>query len=142
VAAGELSLDRLLPGLQPVHRRVRLVGGGVLDAEVGAERDVVPPGDRGQLRARVRDAGDDQRERQVAVTARRAEESRQPELPGHRPGGGHVAVRHRPGDRDRRRAPAGTRTSPLSAASTASTTLSGILDMFAMVSWRTLAPSR
>ena len=143
VAAGEALLDGVLPGLQPVHRRVHVVGRRVLDAEVGAERRVGPPGQRGQLRARVRDAGDDEGQREVALRAGRAEEPRQPEFRGHRQGGGDVAVGQRPGDRHRRGAPcAGARASPLSAASTVSTTWSGSFDRFARVSCLTLPSSR
>ena len=103
VPAGEPRLDGVLPGLQPVHRRVHVVGRRRLDAEVGAECRVGPPGEGGQFRSRVRDAGDDQGEREVALRAGRAEQPREPQFRGHRPGGGDVAVRQRPGDRDRRR---------------------------------------
>ena len=84
VPAGELALDRVLPGGQPVHRRVRLVGGGVLDAEVGAERDVAPPGQGGQLGARRHDPRHDQGQGQVPRPAGRAEQRGQAERAGHR----------------------------------------------------------
>ena len=102
VPAGELALDRVLPGGQPVHRRVRLVGGGVLDAEVGAERHIAPPGQRGQLRARRHDPRHDHGQGDVAVPAGRAEQRGQAEPAGHRVHGGDVPVRQRPGDADRR----------------------------------------
>ncbi len=99
--AGELALDGVLPGFQPVHRRVGLVGGGILQAEVGAERDIAPPGQRGQLRARVRDPRDDQGQRQVPRPARRAEQRGQAQFARHGVHGGDVAVRQGPGDGDR-----------------------------------------
>ena len=102
VPAGELLLDRVLPGLQPVHRRVGLVGGGAGDAEVGAERHVAPPGEGGKLRARAGDPGDDQGQGQVPLAAGRAEEPGQAELAGHRVDGGDVPVGQRPRDGDRR----------------------------------------
>ena len=126
VPAGELPLDRVLPGLQPVHRRVGLVGrwrpsmprsGPRVTSSHQAIVDSFEPG--------CTDAGDDQREREVALTAGGAEQGGQAELAGHREDGGDVPVRHRPRDRDRRTPipGAGTRTWPFSAASTASTTL-------------------
>jgi hypothetical protein len=102
VPAGELALDDVLPGLQPVHRRVRLVGRGVLDAEVGAERGIAPPGEGGQLRPRAHDPGDDQRQGQVTLPAGRAEQPWHAELAGHRVSGSDMAVRQRPGDAGRR----------------------------------------
>jgi len=102
VPPGELALDRVLPGGQPVHRRIGLVGGGMLDAEVGPERHIAPPGQRGQLRARRDHAGDDQRQGQVTLPAGRAEQRGQAEPAGHRVHGGDVPVRQRPGDADRR----------------------------------------
>ena len=138
-AGGEPALDRVLPGSQPVHRRVLLVGGGVLDAEVRAERHIAPPGQgtASSLAPRPRhDHG--QGQVPLAPPGRAARAGR---ACGHRVHGGDVPVRQRPGDADRRLA-AGTRTSPFSAASTASTIRSGILDRFARVWFRTVPPSR
>ena len=78
VAAGQLRLDRVLPVLQPVHRRVDVIGGRPGHAEVGAQGGVVPPGQGGQLRARLDDPGDDQRQGQVPRPARRAQQGGQP----------------------------------------------------------------
>ena len=102
VPAGEPALDRVLASLQPVNCRVRLVGGGVPDAQVGAERDIAPPGQGGQLGARCHDPGDDQGQGQVALAAGRPEQRGQAERAGHRVHGGDVPVRPRPGDADRR----------------------------------------
>ena len=102
VPAGEPGLDRVLPPFQPVHRRVDLVGGGVPDAEVGPERHIAPPGDRGQLRARRDHPRHDQRQGQVPLPAGRAEQRGQAEPAGHRVHRGDVPVRQRPGDGDRR----------------------------------------
>jgi hypothetical protein len=101
VPAGEFLLDRLLPVLQPVHRGVGFVGGRVFDAEVGAEGRVRPPGDRGQLRAGVHDAGDDQGQGNVALPPGGTEQRGQAELRGHRVNRGDVPVRQRPRDGDR-----------------------------------------
>ena len=101
VAAGQLRLDRVLPVLQPVHRGVDVIGGRPGDAEVGAQGGVGPPGQGGQLGARLDDPGDDQRQGQVPLPARRAEQRGQPQLGGHGVHGGDVAVRQRPGDGDR-----------------------------------------
>ena len=77
VAAGQSRLDRVLPVLQPVHRGVDIIGAGIGDAEVGAQGGVVPPGQGGQLGARPHDPGDDQRQGQVPLAARRAEQGGQ-----------------------------------------------------------------
>ena len=53
VPAGELHLDRVLPGPEPVHRRVHVISVDLGHAQVGAERGVAPPGQGGQLRARA-----------------------------------------------------------------------------------------
>ena len=87
--------------LQPVHRRVEVIGGRPGDAEVGAQGGVGPPGQGGQLGGRGDDPGDDQRQGQVPLAARRAEQGGQPELGGHGVDGGGVAVRQGPGDGDR-----------------------------------------
>ena len=101
MAAGEFRLDRVLPVLQPVHRRVDAARGYRGGAEVGAQGGVIPPGQGGQLGGRGDDPGDDQGQRQVAFGAGRAEQRGQPELDGHRVDGGDVPVRQRPQDRHR-----------------------------------------
>ena len=80
VAAGQLGLDRVLPVLQPVHRGVDVIGGRPGHAEVGAQGGVGPPGQGGQLGARLDDPGDDQRQGQVPLPARRAEQRGQAQL--------------------------------------------------------------
>ena len=90
------GLDRVLPVFQPVHRRVDVIGGRPGHAEVGAQRGVGPPGQGGQLGAGPDDPGDDQRQGQVPLPARRAEQRGQPQLAGHGVHGGDVAVRQRP----------------------------------------------
>ena len=52
VPAGQLALDLVLAVHQPVHRGVHLVGGCPRHPKVGAEGDVIPPADGGQLGAR------------------------------------------------------------------------------------------
>ena len=101
VPGREFGLDRVLPVLQPVHRRVDAAGGYRGGAEVGAQGGVIPPGQGGQLGGRGDDPGDDQGQRQVAFGAGRAEQRGQPELDGHRVDGGDVPVRQRPQDRHR-----------------------------------------
>ena len=101
VAAGQFRLDRVLPVLQPVHRRVDVIGAGIGDAEVAAEGSVVPPGQGGQLGARPGHPGDDQGQGQVPLAARRAQQGGQAQRAGHRVHGGDVPVRQRPGDGDR-----------------------------------------
>ena len=107
VAAGQRGLDRVLPAAQPVHRGVNVIGGRLGDPQV-AQRGVVPPGQGGQLGARLDDPGDDQRQGQVPRSARRAQQRGQAQRGGHHGDGGDVAVRQRPGDGDRlaRRGPA------------------------------------
>ncbi len=97
----ELGLDRVLPVLQPVHRGVDVIGGRPRDAEVGAQRGIAPPGQGGQLGAGLDHPGDDQRQDQVPLAARRAQQGGQPQLGGHGVHGGGVPVRQRPGDGDR-----------------------------------------
>jgi hypothetical protein len=62
VAAGQFRLDRVLPVLQPVHRRVDVIGGRPGHAEVGAQGGIGPPGQGGQFRGRPGHPGDDQRQ--------------------------------------------------------------------------------
>jgi hypothetical protein len=62
----ELLLDRLLAAGQPVHRGIDLVGGRVGHAQIHPQGGVVPPGQRGQLRAGPDHPRDDQRDRDVA----------------------------------------------------------------------------
>ena len=47
----QLLLDRLLPGSQPVHGLVNLVGAGTGDPEIIGEGGVWPPPGGGQFRA-------------------------------------------------------------------------------------------
>ena len=101
VAAGQFGLDAVLPGCQPVHRCVDVIGGGARDAQVAAEGDIGPPGQGGQLGARLDHPGDDQRQGQVPLAACRAQQRGQPEPGGHRVHRGDVPVRHGPGDGDR-----------------------------------------
>ena len=70
VAAGQPGLDRVLPVLQPVHRRVDVIGSRPGHAEVGVQGDIVPPGQGGQFLTRLDHPGDDQRQGQVPVAAR------------------------------------------------------------------------
>jgi hypothetical protein len=101
VPGGELLLDAVLPGGQPVHRGVDLIGGGARHAQVRAEGHILPPAGRGQLGSRAQDPRQHQRAGQVAVRAGRAEQGREAELAGHRGHGGSVPVRERPGDLER-----------------------------------------
>src|SRR5580658_3358059 len=101
VPGREPGLDGVLPVHEPVHGGVDVIGGGVRDAEVGAQRGIGPPGQGGQLGGRGDDPGDDQGQGQVPVAARGAEQGGQAELPGHGVDGGGVAVRQGPGDGDR-----------------------------------------
>ena len=101
VAAGQPGLDRVLLAGQPVHRGVDVVGGRAGCAQVGAQGRVSPPGQGGQLGGRGHDPGDDQRQGQVPLAARRAQQRGQAQLGGHRCDGGDVAVRQGPGDGDR-----------------------------------------
>ena len=98
VAAGQLRLDRVLPVLQPVHRGVDVIGGRISDAEVGAQGDISPPGQGGQLGGRGGDPGDDQGQGQVPGPARRAQQRGQAQLHRGRVHGGDVPVRRRGGD--------------------------------------------
>ena len=98
VAAGQLRLDGVLPVLQPVHRGVDVIGAGIGDAEVGAQGDISPPGQGGQLRGRGGDPGDDQGQGQVPGPARRAQQRGQAQLHRGRVHGGDVPVRRRGGD--------------------------------------------
>jgi hypothetical protein len=93
VAVRKSRLDRGLPVPEPVHRGIDVIGAGIGDAEVGTQGGVDPPGQGGQLGARLDDAGDDQRQSQVPVRAGRAEQGGQPELGGHGVDGGGVAMR-------------------------------------------------
>ena len=95
VAAGQLSLDGVLPGGQPVHRRIDLIGGRPGHPQVAAQGHVVPPADRGQLGGRPGHPGDDQRIRQVPLRAGRPQQRREPQLAGHRADRGHVPVLQR-----------------------------------------------
>ena len=101
VPGGQLLLDVILAGDQPVHRGVDVVGGRAGHAQVGAEGHVVPPAGRGQLGRRAQDPRDDQRVGQVPLRAGRAEQGREAERAGHRVHGGGVPVRQRPGDLER-----------------------------------------
>ena len=49
VPGRQFLLDRILPGQQPVHRRIYLIGAGILDAQVRAQGGVGPPAGGGQL---------------------------------------------------------------------------------------------
>ena len=86
VPAGQFRLDGVLLVLQPVHRGVDVIGGRPGDPEVGAHGDIVPPGQGGQLGARLAHAGDDQGQGQVPPAARRAQQrgQAQPRQPGGR----------------------------------------------------------
>jgi hypothetical protein len=48
VPAGQPGLDRVLPAVQPVHRRVDVISGCAVHAQVGAQRGIGPPGQGGQ----------------------------------------------------------------------------------------------
>ena len=100
VPGRQSRLDRVLPGCQPVHRGVDVIGGRLLHAQVGAQGHIGPPGQGGQLRARLDHPGDDQRQGQVPGPARRAEQRGQPQLRCHGVHRGGVPVRHRGGDGD------------------------------------------
>ena len=91
------GLDVILPGGQPVHRVIDLIGGRPGHSQVGAEGDVVPPADRGQLGGGPGYPGDDQRDGQVPFPARRAQQPGEPELGRHHRHRGHMPVAQRPG---------------------------------------------
>ena len=95
VPGRELLLDAALAAFQPVHRRIHLIGRRVGHAQVRADRGVPrrPPRHRGQLRLRPDRAGHDQRVRDIALAAGRAEQVPQPQLPGHHARRRRVAVR-------------------------------------------------
>ena len=141
VAAGQLRLDRVLAVLQPVHRRVDVIGGRPGHAQVRAQGGIGPPGQGGQFGAGLDHPGDDQRQGQVPLAARGAEQGGQAQR--------MAAWRAR---RRRARAaptaviitacPAGTSRSPFKVASIADTASAGSADRFASVSCRTLPPSR
>ncbi len=101
VAGGQPCLDRVLPGAEPVHRRVDVISGRAGNAQVGPEGGVVPPGQRGQLGGGGHDPGDDKGHGQVPRPARRAQQGGQAQPGGDGVHGGDVAVRQRPGDGDR-----------------------------------------
>ncbi len=97
VPARQGGLDLVLPGCEPVHRRVDLVGGRPGHPQVRAEGDVVPPADRGQLGRGPGYPGDDQREGQVPVPRWRAQKRREAQRAGLCHDRGHMPVRQRPG---------------------------------------------
>jgi len=104
VAGSQLLLALPLPGHQPVHRGVDLVGAGIGHAQVGAQRGVAAgPPRRGQLRFRRRTARDrHQRVGDVAFGARWPQQRGQAQLGCHHVRRGHVPVRYRPLHLDRR----------------------------------------
>ena len=93
MAAGQLGLDAILAVHQPVHRGIHLVGGRPRHPKVGAEGDVLPPADGGQLRARPHHPRDDQRIGQIPRPAWWAQQVRQAQLAGDGVHRGHVPVR-------------------------------------------------
>ena len=99
VVGGEFLLDGLLPGGEPVHRRIDLVGASRGNTEVGGEGGVLPPPRRGQLRTGPADPGDDQRQRQIPGAAGRAQQARQAERPSLRGDRGDMPVGQGPHDR-------------------------------------------
>jgi hypothetical protein len=69
VARGELLLDPILAGQQPVHRRVQIVLARVGHAEVLGQRGGVPPARGRQLRMWRDDARGHHRQHQLAFAA-------------------------------------------------------------------------
>jgi len=98
MAAGKLPLDVVLLLAEPVHRGVALIGGSVDHAQVGGQGGVGPPAGGGQLGRRLQHPGHDQRQRQIALPAWRAEQAGQAQLADGLPDQRDVAVRQRPAD--------------------------------------------
>ena len=93
-----------LPGHQPVHRGIDLIGAGVGHAEVGAQGGVAAAHQRAVdsfgFGRTARDS--DQRVGDVPFPARRARAAPQAQLRRHHVRRGHVPVRHRPLHLERR----------------------------------------
>ena len=93
----QLLFDGVLAVVQPVHRRVHLVGARAADTQVGAQGGVGPPGQGGQLGGR-RAAPGTRSARSARSRARHAGPSSagRPSVLRHGVHGGDVPVRQRP----------------------------------------------
>jgi hypothetical protein len=101
---GERGFDKVLFAAEPIERAIKLLGGDLAEAQHFAERMTSRSGIEhprgGELGGRIEQPGDDQGERKIATTLRRAagQEFIERDLPGCAERGEHMAVRQRPGN--------------------------------------------